>query len=131
MTRASLISLDPNPLSVFDYVIAGFVCPVLIDVYYGLLLPSSLKIKNYNTYYVLGYRFLYVLSAFPSLFFKLQCFYFLMVELVWVFFTSYVGKFGLVNSTFIFEAQMTGNALFIILITQQYIKISNNFEYDF
>ena len=80
---------------------------------------------------MLGYRFLYVISAFPSLFLKLQCFTFLLVEFVWVFFSSYVGKFGLVNSTFIFEAQMMGNAIFILLISHKFINISNNFNYDF
>lgn len=131
MTNSSLNFLIPDTLSVIDYIVAGLLCPIVIDIYYGLFFPSHLKISNYNTYYVLGYRFLYVISAFPSLFLRLQCITFLLIEFVWIFFSSYVGKFGLMNSSFIFVAQMTGNALFLLLITKGYISISNNFDHVF
>ena len=114
-----------------DLLIGAVFNPVLLDVYYGLHASRLMGLKHYNTYFVLVYRLSFLLLCIAPLLKTYSAFGFLAVELIWTFFTSHVGKFGLLNSTFLFSAHTLSNHLFYYFIAKGVLKLSNNFQYNF
>ena len=105
--------------------------PVLVDLFYNFVLFPRLKLGEYNKY------FTFLTCLFYEVFDLLLMYDFeknlniFLVETIWIFYISHIGKFQIFNSTFLKVAGMVSHVSIVVLMRTGILNVNNNFELNF
>ncbi len=116
-----------NELIALDILVISLLKPLMIDLYYNFFLFERLKIGRYNKYFTFITRLFYSAIDYLAIFELKNNLNIFIIETFWLFYLSYIGKYHVLNSTFLRMCGDFSNVLVVILISLNYLGVNNNF----
>jgi hypothetical protein len=122
------LDLNLNMLPV-DLVVMAILKPVAVDLYYNFFLFERLNIGRYNKYFTFITRLFYETVDYMTVFEVQTSLNLFIVEALWLFYLSYIGKYNFLNSTFLRVCGDISDFIVIFLVNLGFLGVKNNFYF--
>ena len=112
-----------------DFLVIVVVKPFAVDLYYNFFLFDKMKIGRYNKYFTFITRLFYQLVDFLAVFEPRENMNVYITEAFWLFYLSYIGKYHVLNSTFLRIFGALADFMVVNLILFESLGVNNNFYF--